>query len=130
MCLRYNIFLFFFFQAEDGIRDSSVTGVQTCALPICAPKWDDRYDAVHHGGVAHRPLQRLHAAHRGADDGNQLSATSRCCELTMSRMLNFGNCMRGCTLLFDGEVVRPFPIASVAMMKYFESATARPGRIR
>src|SRR5207237_1785239 len=27
---------FFFFQAEDGIRDSSVTGVQTCALPICA----------------------------------------------------------------------------------------------
>src|SRR5437763_8084112 len=29
------IFLFFFFQAEDGIRDTSVTGVQTCALPIC-----------------------------------------------------------------------------------------------
>src|SRR5882762_2765942 len=28
---------FFFFQAEDGIRDSSVTGVQTCALPICRP---------------------------------------------------------------------------------------------
>src|SRR5438046_8327421 len=30
MCL-----LFFFFQAEDGIPDWSVTGVQTCALPIC-----------------------------------------------------------------------------------------------
>src|SRR5260370_11643996 len=28
------ILSFFFFQAEDGIRDSSVTGVQTCALPI------------------------------------------------------------------------------------------------
>src|SRR5258708_33288119 len=27
--------LFFFFQAEDGIRDDLVTGVQTCALPIC-----------------------------------------------------------------------------------------------
>src|SRR5437764_1748530 len=26
--------IFFFFQAEDGIRDTSVTGVQTCALPI------------------------------------------------------------------------------------------------
>src|SRR2546429_6515562 len=25
----------FFFQAEDGIRDVAVTGVQTCALPIC-----------------------------------------------------------------------------------------------
>src|SRR6266498_4978187 len=28
---------FFFFQAEDGIRDADVTGVQTCALPILAP---------------------------------------------------------------------------------------------
>src|SRR6266403_632737 len=28
------VFLFFFFQAEDGIRDLYVTGVQTCALPI------------------------------------------------------------------------------------------------
>src|SRR5215475_16070967 len=28
------IFFFFFFQAEDGIRDFHVTGVQTCALPI------------------------------------------------------------------------------------------------
>src|SRR3989442_4918434 len=28
---------FFFFQAEDGIRDADVTGVQTCALPICLP---------------------------------------------------------------------------------------------
>src|SRR5207248_4707735 len=27
---------FFFFQAEDGIRDRTVTGVQTCALPILA----------------------------------------------------------------------------------------------
>src|SRR2546429_1247898 len=30
-------FFFFFFQAEDGIRDVAVTGVQTCALPICLP---------------------------------------------------------------------------------------------
>ena len=29
--------IFFFFQAEDGIRDYKVTGVQTCALPICLP---------------------------------------------------------------------------------------------
>src|SRR5256886_3244169 len=28
------VVLFFFFQAEDGIRDLTVTGVQTCALPI------------------------------------------------------------------------------------------------
>src|SRR5437762_8126365 len=31
------LFSFFFFQAEDGIRDTSVTGVQTCALPILRP---------------------------------------------------------------------------------------------
>src|SRR2546422_4174947 len=30
-------FSFFFFQAEDGIRDVAVTGVQTCALPISPP---------------------------------------------------------------------------------------------
>src|SRR5256885_6828785 len=30
------VLIFFFFQAEDGIRDYKVTGVQTCALPISA----------------------------------------------------------------------------------------------
>src|SRR4029077_20763391 len=30
----HRLVYFFFFQAEDGIQDSSVTGVQTCALPI------------------------------------------------------------------------------------------------
>src|SRR3712207_8357880 len=30
----YDLMFFFFFQAEDGIRDIGVTGVQTCALPI------------------------------------------------------------------------------------------------
>src|SRR2546429_7163984 len=34
MALCGVIALFFFFQAEDGIRDVAVTGVQTCALPI------------------------------------------------------------------------------------------------
>src|SRR6266496_5203612 len=36
LIIRYTIFfcIFFFFQAEDGIRDLYVTGVQTCALPI------------------------------------------------------------------------------------------------
>src|SRR5262249_61041448 len=32
---------FFFFQAEDGIRDWSVTGVQTCALPIFGGRAND-----------------------------------------------------------------------------------------
>src|SRR5205823_7017003 len=33
-CEEYTSSFFFFFQAEDGIRDKLVTGVQTCALPI------------------------------------------------------------------------------------------------
>src|SRR5258708_9889617 len=35
------VFFFFFFQAEDGIRDDLVTGVQTCALPIFTDARDD-----------------------------------------------------------------------------------------
>src|SRR3712207_9101797 len=35
-CFFLLFMVFFFFQAEDGIRDIGVTGVQTCALPICA----------------------------------------------------------------------------------------------
>src|SRR5437016_6456069 len=42
--------VFFFFQAEDGIRDWSVTGVQTCALPI----WS--------GARAHLPSRRSNSA--------------------------------------------------------------------
>src|SRR5438309_11376693 len=38
------IVFFFFFQAEDGIRDGTVTGVQTCALPISS---ETRRELVH-----------------------------------------------------------------------------------
>src|SRR5438067_7020625 len=34
LCNDIRVVFFFFFQAEDGIRDRNVTGVQTCALPI------------------------------------------------------------------------------------------------
>src|SRR2546422_1624404 len=46
----FTCFFFFFFQAEDGIRDVAVTGVQTCALPI----WGrGRHGVVdRHGGAA------------------------------------------------------------------------------
>src|SRR5258706_3936215 len=38
VAVRCLLLCFFFFQAEDGIRDWSVTGVQTCALPILAER--------------------------------------------------------------------------------------------
>src|SRR3712207_8977862 len=53
-CCRH---FFFFFQAEDGIRDIGVTGVQTCALPIC----DDNFDVegVRQVMAAAKPVYRL-----------------------------------------------------------------------
>src|SRR2546428_331210 len=43
--------LFFFFQAEDGIRDLIVTGVQTCALPICSGARSARAITYHRGAA-------------------------------------------------------------------------------
>src|SRR5256885_16068928 len=61
------MFFFFFFQAEDGIRDYKVTGVQTCALPICAADlagFDQRAVAPVHGGA----VGRCNATAAAADD--------------------------------------------------------------
>src|SRR6266478_6556193 len=53
------LYFFFFFQAEDGIRDLTVTGVQTCALPIC-----------HHGRPPGRaPVRQRRALRRPAVPG-------------------------------------------------------------
>src|SRR5256885_6892304 len=64
-------FIFFFFQAEDGIRDYKVTGVQTCALLICRRL---RLPAEHAGHlpVAAGSLSRLRP--RGAADRDSLGA--------------------------------------------------------
>src|SRR5437762_4127522 len=72
--------VFFFFQAEDGIRDTSVTGVQTCALPISlagctmgpayrapAPVSLAQFQAplpVTEGEAADRKSTRLNSSHR------------------------------------------------------------------
>src|SRR3989449_650094 len=73
MCVcDYSSFFFFFFQAEDGIRDVAVTGVQTCALPISP----FRLRQAHRGGIpavrrgAVRPGRRRRGApHRRAARG-------------------------------------------------------------
>src|SRR6516165_2273639 len=47
---------FFFFQVEDGIRDLTVTGVQTCALPISPGElWALRYPGQHALHIIERP---------------------------------------------------------------------------
>src|SRR2546425_8300000 len=63
------VLFFFFFQAEDGIRDKLVTGVQTCALPISATSassassWDQN-------------RQSMESASQSRDWGNSQSARS------------------------------------------------------
>src|SRR6267143_5878621 len=49
------LFFFFFFQAEDGIRDGTVTGVQTCALPILPPLVELCTRVKRRGGTLHLP---------------------------------------------------------------------------
>src|SRR5207302_4845708 len=59
------LFIFFFFQAEDGIRDFHVTGVQTCALPIfpvADRAWPDRDRQL--GRQLAVVLQLLQGGHR------------------------------------------------------------------
>src|SRR2546426_7401044 len=52
--------LFFFFQAEDGIRDYKVTGVQTCALPISSPA-PGRRQPLYLALLGDQPLGEIHA---------------------------------------------------------------------
>src|SRR5690554_7201264 len=53
MCSHWFLLFFFFFQAEDGIRDADVTGVQTCALPI----YDTVNATIGQGYMLANPLQ-------------------------------------------------------------------------
>src|SRR5712671_7226760 len=65
----FMICVFFFFQAEDGIRDDLVTGVQTCALPIYA-ELGERADGLHVAdqpeapGAEDRKSTRLNSSHQ------------------------------------------------------------------
>src|SRR6478672_8567921 len=57
MKMAYVLCLFFFFQAEDGIRDLIVTGVQTCALPIFEGQHLRRWQLTCRDAETCRPLQ-------------------------------------------------------------------------
>src|SRR5690348_18501586 len=57
----------FFFQADDGIRDGRVTGVQTCALPICGTNPERRKEELH----LHRQAELARRAARMQSAGAQ-----------------------------------------------------------
>src|SRR2546429_8739841 len=77
------MFVFFFFQAKDGIRVVAVTGVQTCALPITAPL-RSRFGIVHRLDF-YEPEDLLIIIHRSAkilniemDEGGGEEIARRC----------------------------------------------------
>src|SRR3989442_14952572 len=66
---------FFFFQAEDGIRDADVAGVQTCALPISPIRRNSRDGAESWPGPIHEVgSQSRRAAHSGLRESALSSA--------------------------------------------------------
>src|SRR5260370_12533305 len=77
----------FFFQAEDGIRDSSVTGVQTCALPICLCRGvgDDRARVP---GDAFAALRTRRMRHYAELDEERIRAQTLVREWTRAGLLD------------------------------------------
>src|SRR5438046_5594696 len=72
----YFFFCFFFFQAEDGIRDWSVTGVQTCALPI-SPRAGGARDLAALGVARAQPRLLLPREERPAAGGERAGGRDR-----------------------------------------------------
>src|SRR6266404_1503808 len=75
---------FFFFQAEDGIRDKLVTGVQTCALPISLDLSSLRACLVT-GSVTPASLRDSFERAFGAKLVDSYGSTETCGAITMSR---------------------------------------------
>src|SRR5262249_59762941 len=80
-----SIVFFFFFQAEDGIRDWSVTGVQTCALPIS----DAAGRVVQPNGPGVSPSRRRPAA-SAARRSAARSGTAAGCARSAARRIQIG----------------------------------------
>src|SRR5699024_11612423 len=77
--LRMLYKFYFFFQAEDGIRDRNVTGVQTCALPI------SNFEIVSLRLIARHLQLEMHSDHVNNASYNSLLSMGRCPE----SLLNF-----------------------------------------
>src|SRR3989441_6540523 len=110
--------MFFFFQAEDGIRDKLVTGVQTCALPISFLDGIQQWAVVGYDGVT--PIVRAHVAaavRRRGPDRRPRTADEAARELAITR------------LAARSAPVRRAPAeADVEIVGLAADATGQPGR--
>src|SRR3989449_9886704 len=78
---------FFFFQAEDGIRDVAVTGVQTCALPILTPLDIGEVSRIHFRGGSHIGISRANPTKDPKHLDNAVLALLR---LNVSQLITIG----------------------------------------
>src|SRR2546426_4252715 len=117
--------LFFFFQAEDGIRDYKVTGVQTCALPISHffAGFSGGVKGIMPGTAAQQTVMSNHGAKNigdpnstfGVTDGNRLWEELRDIALRVgpSFLLNVTlNEQRQITKVFAGDLVQAHRIGT------------------
>src|SRR5256885_9274705 len=90
--MRLRMFLllisFFLFQAEDGIRDYKVTGVQTCALPISCKALSPRLSIA----FTFAPCFNSNCA---TADRERSRATARCNGALLSEAMTFGSALYG-----------------------------------
>src|SRR2546425_5385201 len=73
----YQQHVFFFFQAEDGIRDKLVTGVQTCALPISSRRVTCPISSTASGGPTPRARAPASAPGRGRGSPSSTGSPGR-----------------------------------------------------
>src|SRR2546429_5373933 len=78
---RFYVICPFFYQAEDGIRDVAVTGVQTCALPIWARAYFDLKDDAHGCALI---VEALDGTRSDVEFRNQVSFYAPRCSATLT----------------------------------------------
>src|SRR5438552_6761789 len=79
---------YFFFQAQDGIRDDLVTGVQTCALPICPldpGRVEDRGQILHPLFERGHPLDRVREPRARLVEADHPSKAGQAADRTLDR---------------------------------------------
>src|SRR2546422_4404521 len=121
---KWSILLFFFFfQAEDGIRDVAVTGVQTCALPISfatplakKPSWTD----VLSGQVSRMDLLRVAVRTVSFTSGNQRVRVRGSLKAQYSRASGTANTL---LLVASNAPSRRWPIARRPLMRSYPTVT-------
>src|SRR2546422_7306484 len=105
MCEQF----FFFFQAEDGIRDVAVTGVQTCALPM-APKENTRSPHNRPEAWSQKHIHRLIVNSATYRQSSRITPDLYAKD-PYNRLL-----ARGPRLRVEGEIVRDIALAASGLL--------------